>query len=228
MGRLVGGMLGTLGSLIPGSVGQEFKDVSVTMQSQMQSAGTAVDMPEQKLRQVDHLKSQAGKVGSSVTGKEAEGAKGAAGAAPAGAQAVDRQSEAEQESVPADATTPGARPEEAAVKPEDLHPYVESGTISPEESTVIALQLSPKNPFKTNDYHYWLFTRQIAELPAMDEDAGVEPRTLPAQKSVHRLYIRGISPLFALLTASLLIAVVGVDLALAFLVVRWLLGLIVV
>ena len=77
--KLFSTILGTLGGLLPGEAGAKFKEQSTAVQAKAQSAGAAMQVPEQKAKALKNLQGQAGQLaGKPVAPKPEEAAQASA------------------------------------------------------------------------------------------------------------------------------------------------------
>ena len=234
------GIFGALGALLPGSLGQPFREASVKTQMKMAQGRNVMDAPEQSMRSVDALKGQAGNL------------KKTAGAvpAPAGAGSASRPTPAgSAPAVPASTAWPGAvqtvpapagpaqvpvhSPAAPAViaaeaRPEmEIPEYVELKALKPEAALEVEVRIRPLSQYHSGESVYWLLARQLppASLVSPNQPA---PDWLPqeqelAQKVVQRFYVRGAAQFYRLTTALLALLALELNLLWVLPVVRWLL-----
>ena len=194
MGRMVGSILGTLGSILPGSVGQSFKEASTNVQGQMQATGSAIDQPAQKMRSVESLKGQAGNLKSAAGGPKSPpaGLPGQPPAKPAAAPAAGAgsaigqptrpishpsQAAEAQEKSALTASTPQAgladqRPQAVLQIEKDLPAlgeFIQTNPLLPGEKLALELHIRPRSAYRSSQITYWVVSQQ--EIPTHQVDA---------------------------------------------------------
>ena len=208
-------IVGTLGSILPGSLGQSLKDRSIQMQSKKAAVTARGQAPMRAVKQTQHLKESVGDLKDEVApaGQAASPApvpQGAQAASPLG-QPEAGQTQADQAALPA---SQPAAPQPAA---QDLpcREYVLLPALAPEASLRVELRVSPANPYFKGESSYWLFTLPQGEAPLLP------PEALAARKAVQDVAFSGLSIYFWLLSALLSVAAVAVNGIWFYFFVRW-------
>ncbi len=207
IGRIIIGILGTLGSLVPGEWGKTLKAKSAEMQLTSQDIGAKMQIPEQQMQLADSLKGQVGHLKSATGLQKPEDALQAAQAA----------------------GTPALQPEighpvetgvEEPVDEDKLYEYVETAAVPPEQMVAIELRIDPRDPYRTEDYPIRLIARQVpqAKTPA--------PEKIPNTVIDQVIPIHGISLLYKALTALLIVVAVAVNIYWVIVFMQWLAGLV--
>jgi len=233
LGRIVSSILGTAGSLIPGSLGQSLKETSTSMQGQLQTADSASQMPEQKIKMAEHIKGQAGSLGEKVSGSPKDQAAAAAAPTQAATTITEPVPQSTVESTPQIQTglEPKSTPslEQPAAEEEQLPEYVETTALPPGESISLELRLAPHNQYHSGEYVYWLLSKQqilpgsLGQLPG---EISTNTKLSTLEKTVHNFIERGISPVYGVLATLLLLFVIVINLTLAVLLFNWLIQLV--
>ena len=202
--RLISGILGTLGGLIPGSVGKSFKEKATEMQKNLQDANAKMQMPEQKLKSAEHLKSQVGQL--SPDSKDQKG-DAATVASSISQQAVD--------------TNLGMQTSSRIVEYEETEEFemIESGylitpPLCPGEKYLLELKIDPIYIYKTEEYPIEVFVRQEKENKSFDE--------LLENKSIGRIFMQGLSPVYWTLTFLMVLCSVLINGTWAIMFINWL------
>lgn len=242
IGQIISGILGALGALLPGSLGQPFRQAATDTQSKVQQVRVVTDKPGQTMRSVDSLKGQTANLQRSV-GAAPQGGAGAPKPLPATAPAAPAQPGGVNErmhSQPA-ATLAAAEAnveiqaqaagvdEQAAAHFKGTE-YVELRALAPQEAFDIELRIRPLSQYRSAETAYWLLARQL--IPAAMIAQQPAPEWLPAaqdmtQKMVQRFSVKGISQFYRLTTALLVLVVVELNLLWLLPVLRWLLQFVV-
>lgn len=213
--RMVGGIFGTLGSLLPGSLGKSLKEKGNALQNQTQSVSAKIDAPGQKMRDVEHIKGQSERLKPGTKKEDQAGGdkKGAPGVTPG--------------VTPGDKRTPGvgAGPGEVLEK-EPEHAEVEwqrieqTGTVQTPpvlagEALTVELQIDPVDPYRTEEYRYSIQSHQILQP---DTSAMETLNPVVTQSSVG---IQGIPFIYRIITTLLSIIVVGLNGILIIFFLQW-------
>jgi hypothetical protein len=157
--RKAGGILGALGSLLPGEAGRAFKDKSTLIQTTTQKASLAIEEPEHKKRELQHIQHEI----SSLGGKKQESAgKAAESAAAPAAQASTTLDAPVVQPAPVQAPAPVVS---APVQPRwiTLRDTFQTPPVKPAGSQRIRLLLKPANLFKTGSVPFCLQSKQLIE-----------------------------------------------------------------
>ncbi len=209
IGRLISGIFGTLGSLLPGSLGDSLKEKSADLQKATQDASTKLQMPEQKLKSVEHLKGQVNQLGPGA--KEQKTAPGQAGSPHAAPE-------------PFEISETGAEPEQSVGNPaaqvEEPLPsgFLQTPFISPGEALRLELQMDPSHPYRSGEYSFAVLVRQLV-LPEM-----LPQEKLPDSTSWGRVTMIGLSPIYWVLSFLMVLCAVVLNGTWAILFVSWLAG----
>jgi hypothetical protein len=211
-------IVGTLGSLIPGSAGQALKQKSLDMQRTKSQVKSKALAPALKVKQARHLKETVGDLGDEV------GKKPAAGAAPARAKQGMTQPAAVS-AAPIGGTAPSraAQPVQPPLPPPPPQvpempcpDYVQLPAIRPGSSLRLALQVSPANLYYKGESYFWVFTRPQNASDLLPAEA------LQPQKTVQSITYSGIPLAFHVLSILLSFAVVIGNGVWVYYFVRWL------
>jgi hypothetical protein len=214
-------IVGTLGSLIPGSTGEALKQKSLEMQRSKAMIKSKGQAPAMKIKQMEHLKDSVGDLGDEV------GKKQPAGAAPAPAGQAATQS-AVAAAAPADgpAAALRAQPAQPVQPPPPPAPprvpempcpeYVQLPAIAPGSSLRLALRVSPSNLYYEGESYFWVFTRPQNATDLLPAEA-----MLP-QKTVQSITYAGIPLGFHVLSILLSFAAVIANGVWFYYFVRWL------
>ncbi len=201
--RLISGILGTLGSLIPGSVGKSFKEKATEMQKNLQDANAKMQMPEQKLKSAEHLKGQVGQLSPDSKNKKGE-------------------SSADTSSIPQQVmdTNSSIQTSSRIVENEATEDFemIESGylitpPLCPGERYLLELKIDPIYIYRTEEYPIEVFVRQEKENKTFDE--------LTENRSIGRIFMQGLSPVYWVLTSLMVLCSVLVNGTWAILFINW-------
>ncbi len=201
--RLISGILGTLGSLIPGSVGKSFKGKATEMQKNLQDANAKMQMPEQKLKSAEHLKGQVGQLSPDSKNKKGE-------PTPA-TSSIPQQSMETNSSMQI-----SSRVVESEVTEE--FEMIESGylitpPLCPGERYLLELKIDPANIYRTEEYPIEVFVKQDKENKMFDE--------LVENKSIGRIFMQGLSPVYWMLTFLMVLCSVLINGTWAIMFINW-------
>lgn len=215
VGRTLAGVLGAIGSLLPGQLGEGFKSQAAQIQATTQTASQAVTEPEQKKRELDFVRDGIKNLSGQ---KNTEKAPQPAGPARPGATETI-QGEAVGTSPAAKIPPASGRPQAAktAILQKDLF---QTPAVQPGESILIDLVCSPLNIYRGARFSLQI---QCSQLQADN------PQAAPAhsQTSVLREFdIQGLKVPQAALNLSISMLVVATNIVIAILLVRLLVGLI--
>jgi hypothetical protein len=204
VGRLFSGILGTLGSLLPGSMGASLKQKSADLQQVTQAANTKMQMPEQSLKSVEHLK---GQVGQLKPGAQVE--KPVPAATLASPAASDRPVLLETE---VEMVQPAAGRRSSTVE-KTSSGFLQTPPLAPGESISLELRMDPIHSYRSGEYGFAVLVRQ----PAPGEDR-------PDSTTRGRLVIKGLSRVYWILSFMLIACAVVLNGTWAILLIRWLTG----
>jgi hypothetical protein len=201
--RLVSGILATLGSLIPGSVGRSLKEKSGEIQKVSQDASTKMQMPEQKLKSVEHLKGQVKQVTPGAKDKKT---------IPAQVESTkSNQVQTNDQNI-----VSGQMSANLLIKEKIYSDYLETPALSPGKSFCIEVVMNPNHPYRSGDYFIDVIIRQIQSLNKKLSD------DLSETNSSFNLSIKGLSPVFWFLSFVMVLCAVVVNSTWAVLFIRWL------
>ena len=201
--RLISGILATLGSLIPGSVGGTLKEKSGEIQKVSQDASTKMQMPEQKLKSVEHLKGQVNQVTPGAKDKKT---------IPAQVESTNsNQVQTNGQNLVSDLV-----PTNSQLKEIIYSDYLETPSLSPGKSFCIEVLMSPNHPYRSGEYFIDVDIRQIQTLNEKLSDSQSE------KSSRFNLSIKGLSPVFWILSFVMVLCAVVVNSTWAVLFISWL------
>ncbi|MCJ7623762.1 MAG: hypothetical protein MUO76_09685 [Anaerolineaceae bacterium] len=199
--RRVGAIFGTLGSLLPGSVGKSFKDKANAIQSQTQEISSTIEAPEQAMQDVEHIKGQAENLKPDSKKKD-----------PAGREKKDAGGAASDDKKPSGVSPgPGDVLEtEQALTDKTWQRIEQIGTaqtplVPPGEVLTVELQIEPVDPYQTEEYRYSIQSHQILQ----PDTAGME--TLSPIVTQSSVGIQGIPYIYRIITTLLCILVAGLN-----------------
>lgn len=204
--RLVSGIFGSLGSLIPGSVGKSFKEKSGELQKTTQTASTKMQMPEQKLRSVEQLKGQVNQVNPKGKSQKDMPAK-----------TIQSNNQILTENVnKVAAETAKIQKEEALYHEIALSNYYETPSLCPGDHFNVELIMEPIHPYRTEKYSIEVFVRQVKNF---GENFTKETSE---NKSNFNFSIKGLSPIFWILSFLLVLCTVVINSTWTVLFISWL------
>jgi hypothetical protein len=217
--KLFGTLLGTLGSLLPGSVGASIKEQSASVQSQAQSMGATLEIPEEKLKTVQTMQGQAKNLASGQQGSVPPIQK------PAVPETAAAKLDSQTGNQPGGyATTvsvvPADQPQTAQAKKESFEIYAQSPEVPPNGSIELDLRMDPLDRYRSGDFPYWVTVSQwIGSAP--------EGMNAPEPVRISRIVpIRGLSSIYRVITIALSITAVAVNALWIFFFARWLISFI--
>jgi hypothetical protein len=217
--RMFSSLLGTLGSLLPGSLGETFKEKSITLQGEAQSASSTIELPEEKLRMAQAAQKQAKnlKPGQSAPAPvEQKPPVPEARSSNLNAQVESRQviSAAAVQAASVPPVAPAPTP--TLAKKGSGETFVQSPQVPPDSSLELDLKIDPLHRFRTHEYAYWVSIVQCVD----DQAAADQP--LEAVRIPNSVLIKGISPLFRVLSIFLSLVVIAVNGLWVILFTHWL------
>lgn len=204
--RMFAGIFGTLGNLLPGSMGNTFKEKSTEMQSVIQDANVKMQMPEQKLKSVDHLK---GQVQQLNPGAKDEKPVPGQGGSPRVTPEYSGIPEAGVEQVRT--AVPGVPRECKVVSPG----FLQTPPLPPGESLCLELRIDPIHPYRSGEYSFAVLVRQLA-LPEMSTQ-----EILPDSSTRGRVAIVGLSPIYRILSFLMALCAVVLNGTWTVLLISW-------
>lgn len=205
--RLASGILGSLGSILPGSVGGAFKEKANVLQKTSQDASNKMQMPEQKMRSVEQLKSQMGQINSKEKDQKEKG-KVPSAVENYPLQTRDGSKITHTQSVPME-----SRNEYREIS---LSDYFETPTLKPGEVHHLDLSFDPLHPYQTKEYFIEAFVQQMeSKREFFNEEPG-------NTKAYFNVLIKGLSPIFWILSFLLVLCTVLINSTWAVLFISWL------
>jgi VWFA-related protein len=166
MSGLASTVLGGLGALLPGSLGQPFKNMSQKMRRKQSDTGRAIRVPKDKLDRAKALRGQ-------VTQGSSKGSQTREAVPSSKAEASHIVASVEREAVPATTVTRIGQP---TVEAWSQTPFVEPG-----ETLTVALLIDPLKPHRTQDCSFQVVSR------------GIEQKDAPPVVKEGSIHIEGIS-----------------------------------
>ncbi|MBW6474116.1 MAG: hypothetical protein K0B14_13405 [Anaerolineaceae bacterium] len=200
--RLVSGIIGTLGSLLPGSVGRSLKQKSTEMQKSMQAVDNKMQMPEQKLKSMDHLKGQVGQLDP-----------GAKDSKPASNQSVSASPNDDIKG-----STPSHIAEFNEKNSSEEHSVISTGylqtpPLAPDQDHILKVLLDPLHHYRSGEYSLEVLVRQGHPEKAFTD--------LSEKKELGKVFIKGLSPIFWVLSFLMVLCVVVINATWAVLLINW-------
>ena len=207
--RLVSGIFGSLGGLLPGSLGASFKEKSADLQKATQDASTKMQMPEQKLKSVEHLKGQVNQLNPGADGEKSDPKPAVSSQKPSNPPAVP-ETGAEQK-LPAGKDTFQARDMRSSG-------FLQTPPLSPGESLSLELWIDPIHPYRSGEYSFAVLVRQVAlpDMPPMEQLSDLTSRG--------RVEIVGLSPIYWILSLLMVLCAVVLNGTWVVLFISWLAG----
>jgi hypothetical protein len=202
--RLISGIIGTLGGLLPGSAGRSLKLKSTEMQKSMQDVDNKMQMPEQKLKSMDHLKGQMGQLNP-----------GAKDSKPVVNQPVS--SSATRDEIQGSTLSKIAELDEKNSPEENLlisTGYLQTPPLAPDKDHILEVCLDPIHHYRAGDYVLEVLVRQ--EIP------GISFTDLEEKKVLKKVLIKRLSPVFWILSFLIILSVVVINTTWAVLLINWL------
>lgn len=203
--KLFSTILGTLGGLLPGEAGAKFKEQSTAVQAKAQSAGAAMQAPEQKAKALKSLQGQAGQLAGKPIALQAEGS------APASAELTQNF-----EPVPQQTGKGKSKRNAEQIKPDPLETYAITPPIAPRSELQLTLTAKPLRRYGKQHYDC-----AVNVIPWLEE-----PRSglaLPKRETVSTaIKIKGLSAFFALFSFLLGAIVIGANAWWAYTGLKWL------
>ncbi|MDO9086895.1 MAG: hypothetical protein Q7U53_11885 [Anaerolineaceae bacterium] len=205
--RLVSGILATLGSLIPGSVGGSLKEKSGEIQKVSQDASTKIQMPEQKLKSVEHLKGQVNQITPGAKDKKSIPAK------------VQTSETNQIQSVSNNnilEPAPDSLTNRLQVREVSYSDYLETPSLSPGKSFCLEILLDPVRPYRSGKYYIEVIIRQIQSFnDLLSEDQAVTNSGL-------NISVNGLSPVFWILSFVMVLSAIVINVTWAVFFINWL------
>ncbi len=201
--RLFSGIIGTLGSLIPGSAGRSLKLKSTDMQKRMQDVDTKMQMPEQKLKSVDHLKGQVNQVNPGSKGSKPEANRSEP------FSVAPQYSLAETQPQPSGAIRKVIQEEDILISTG----YMQTPPLAPDNEHVLEVSFKPVHRYRTGDY-------TLEVLVKLDQPEKFFS-DLAETKVLGKILIQRLSPVFWILSFFMVLSVVVVNTTWAVLFINW-------
>ncbi len=201
--RLISGIIGTLGNLLPGSAGRSLKQKSTEMQKSMQDVDNKMQMPEQKLKSMDHLKGQMGQLNQGA--KETKPAVNQ----PGSTSVIHEYSQ--------DSTKTQVKLIKEKTSFEEYlmvsTGYLQSPPLAPDKDHILEVCLNPIHHYRSGDYVLEVLVRQ--EIP------GISFTDLEEKKVLKKVLIKRLSPVFWILSFLIMLSVVVINTTWAVLLINW-------
>jgi hypothetical protein len=201
--RLFSGIIGTLGSLIPGSAGRSLKLKSTEMQKTMQDVDTKMQMPEQKLKSVDHLKGQVNQINPGSKDSKPEANR---------SEPVSVAPQYSQSKIQPQASIVTGK----IIKEENTlisTGYLQTLPLAPEKEHVLEVSLKPIHRYRSGDYTLEVLVRQEQHEKFFSD--------LTETKVLGKILIQRLSPVFWILSFLMVLSVVVVNATWAVLFINW-------
>jgi len=210
---LVIDILGTLGSLIPGSLGDSLKQQSTRLQAQKAAIKAKGQAPARALKQAQHLKESAGELKGEVGPSGQPVTQAAATPPQAGIMPVSPATSGSASSPEPDAG--GHRQQPPTSRPLPCPGYVHLPALSPAGSLRLELHITPANPYYKGESVYWVLT-QPREMPEVAPLEARQPR-----KFVREVTFSGLPESYRLLSVLLSAGAVIGNGAWLYYFIRW-------
>lgn len=204
LGRLFSSIFGTLGSLLPGSLGESFKEKSADLQKTTQDASAKMQIPDQKLKSAEHLKGQVKQLNPNAQGEKAAPVQ----------NPIEPPAGSTHSAAPASVDVSAGAPNLPVGIPAGF--LKTTPVISPGESLYIELLMDPRHPYHTGEYSFAVGVHQQA-TPEGNQTESI---------SRGRVMIWGLSPIYWVLSFLMILCAVLLNGTWAFLFVSWLIGFI--
>jgi hypothetical protein len=208
-------ILGTLGSILPGALGESLKQKSTQLQAQKAAILAKGQAPTRGLKQIEHLKSSVGDL------KEDMGQVNPPAAPQSGTQPVQKDIAHETRPPVLQASSPAR---EHAILPDrtlvasglPCSEYVQLPPLAPAAVQCLTLHVSPVNPYYHGESSYWVYTRPQDYPDRLPIEAS------QAKKDVKQVSYAGMPFKFWLLSSLLTLIAISFNGAWFYLIVRWL------
>jgi len=201
--RLISGIIGTLGSLLPGSAGRSLKQKSTEMQKSMQAVDNKMQMPEQKLKSMDHLKGQVGQLNP-----------GAKDTKPAvnqsGSTSVVHDNSQDPIKSQVNLNNEKISSEEYLMISTG---YLQTPTLVPEKDHILEVCLDPIHHYRSGDYTLEVLVRQEHQDKAFTD--------LEEKKVLKKVLIKRLSSVFWILSFLMVLSVIVINATWAVLLINW-------
>jgi hypothetical protein len=203
--KLFSTILGTLGGLLPGEAGAKFKEQSTALQAKAQSAGAAMQAPEQKANALKSLQGQAGQLaGKPIAPKPEEAIQTSAQAAPAYLPE------------PQVAEKGNSKRKAPQVKPGPVEIFALTSPIAPRAELQVTLTGKPLRRYGKQHYDCG-----VNVIPWLEEPC--PGLTLPKRETATTaIKIKGLSAFFAIFSILLGALVIGANAWWAYAALKWL------
>jgi hypothetical protein len=203
-------ILGTLGSLIPGDVGKSFAAQAKKIKAARTAAMDKLTVPMQKMNQAQLLETQVNQLQdkSGVKPPPITGGRPSVPYTPdpeTPVVLVPQTASAAAGSADAPAQEPKAVSVPAFTPDRLFTSCVNLPVIKPAEKLNLLLRIEPENQYRSGEFTYWFFTRQL-------ELAGFSPADpLKLTKNSQTIIFNRASPLYRLLTVALAALVLAIN-----------------
>lgn len=206
--RQIGGLLGALGNFLPGSLGAGFKEKSTALQSKTQTASTAVDAPDQKKQELEHIQRQTKNL------------------SPGSKKASEGQEKKDHSEMPSEMVeTAGLDEVPVEQKSEKkkrssrrkpiLSEMVETPMVLAGEDIVLQLQISPVNVYKAGTFQFSIMSEQLTRLESKDFEV------VNTNMAKDEVKIKGISNYVGAIYFLLLLIVVSLNAYWVIVFLKW-------
>ena len=211
IGRTIAGVLGAIGSLLPGEIGEGLKAQAAQIQATTQTASRAVTEPEQKKRELEFVRDGI---------KNLSGQKNSVKSAMAAGQARTEAAEPVEsvDSAPVDSpkiakTARNGNSEKATLFQKDLF---QTPAVQPGESILINLICTPLNIYRGTSFSLHIQCRQLqSNGHQADQSFGLT-------NALRAFDLKGLAAPQAALNILFSIFVVATNFAIVILLLRWL------
>ena len=201
--RLISGMIGTLGSLLPGSAGRSLKLKSTEMQKSMQAVDNKMQMPEQKLKSMDHLKGQVGQLNPGL--KDSKPAKNLSASS---SDAFETKQGPNQPKL-AEINEKISSEEYSLISTG----YLQTPPLDIDKDHILEVCIDPIHRYRTGDYTLEVLVRQDQPDRTFAD--------LAEKKVLEKVLIKKLSPIFWILTFLMVLCVVMINATWAVLLINW-------
>ncbi len=209
--KLFSTVLGTFGGLLPGEAGAKFKEQSTAVQAKAQTAGAAMQAPEQKAKALKNLQGQAGQLAGKPVAPNPEGtAQASAKAVQAGTAA--RPYVAATQKVERGST----KRNNAQSAPEPMEIFAVTPPLAPRAELQVTLTGKPLRRYGKQHYDC-----AVNVIPWLEEP--LPDLTLPKRETASTVIkINGLSPFFAIFSVLLGAFVIAANAWWAWTGLKWL------
>ncbi len=201
--RLISGIIGTLGSLLPGSAGRSLKQKSTEMQKSMQTVDNKMQMPEQKLKSMDHLKGQEGQLNPDAKDTKSVGNQSGT------TSVVNEYSQGPTKSQVNIINEKTPSEEYLMISTN----YLQTPPLAPDKEHILEVCLDPIHHYRSGDYTLEVLVRQVHQ--------GKEFNDLEEKKVLKKVLIKPLSPVFWVLSFLMVLCVIVINATWSILLINW-------